>query len=312
MKRDLRLLPALMLLCACTQTVVVPPPAPFNPYDTISYDQDAVPVVLPDSASLPGLHQYIFNTKCAVSGCHDGSFEPDLRTPYSAFNTLVYAPVVKNTAQQQFTYRVVPYDTAASWLWHRLTTDDAVLGRMPLYDTLAPEQRRYISDWILNGAPDLFGNVRNNPSAEPGFYGLVAYLPDYNNMRVDTVRNGIITNPFAVPANTNLKIWFGLADDKTYPFLFTYNKVRFSTDPFDFSNAMELPLDITITPHYEWLWGYSLPFFLSATVNTGMFPVGKIVYLRVYVQDADHNAPTEIPEDGSQTYLKLYASFLVQ
>ncbi|MCS6917154.1 MAG: hypothetical protein RMK52_03600 [Chitinophagales bacterium] len=312
MKNFLPLLFALLLI-SCSKTVITEPPGPlFNPYDTIQYDQDAVPAVPLDSTSLPGLHQYIFSTKCAVSGCHDGSFEPDFRTPYSAFNTLVYAPVVKNTAGQQFTYRVIPYDTAASWLWYRLTTDDAVLGRMPLYDTLAPAQRNKIREWILAGAPDLFGNVRNQPSAEPGLYGLVAYLPDHNNLRVDTIRNGIIINPFLVPANTNLKIWFGLADDKTYPFFFTYNKVRFSTNAFDFSNAKETPLEVTFTPHYEWLFGYQLPFFLSTTVNTGWFKPGDLVYMRVYVQDADHQTPTEIPDNGSQSYMMLYSSFLIQ
>ncbi len=309
-----RLLPVLMAgLSACKETVIdVPPEMVFNPYDTITYNQDVVPQVPLDSSSLPGLQQYVFSTKCAVSGCHDGSFEPDFRSLYSTYHTLVYFPVVKNTADQAFTYRVVPFDTAKSWLWYRLTTDDAVLGRMPLYDSLSVQQRQHIAQWILSGAPDLFGNISKQPTSIPAFYGLVAYLPDYGNLRVDTIRNGIPFNPFVVPANTQVTIWFGLVDDLTNPFSFTYNKVRFSTDPLDFSNAIETDLIPSIIPHYEWIFGFYAPFFLRTTFHTSGLPTNEIVYMRVYVQDADHDSPTEIPDNGSQPYLMLYTSFIVQ
>src|SRR5262245_28034848 len=62
----------------------------FNPYDTINYNQNAVPDVPVDSSSFLGIHKYILSVKCAVSGCHDGSFEPDYRTVQSAYSTLLY------------------------------------------------------------------------------------------------------------------------------------------------------------------------------------------------------------------------------
>ncbi len=285
---------------------------PFNPFDTITYNQDIVPTAPPDSFTFAGIHQYILTVKCAVNGCHDGTFEPDYRTVQSAYNTLVLTPVLRNTEDSLFSYRVVPNDTTQSWLWYRLTTNDATLGRMPLYDTLFPAQREKISKWIMDGAPDMFGNSPTIPNYQPALYGLVAYLPDQGDFRVDTLRGGITTHPFMVTQNTNVKIWIGIYDDITLPFQFTYNKVKFSTDPFNWEDALEVPLQSQIIPHIEQLFAIDLPFYLCCTVNTSAFELNDIVYMRVYVQDADHTTPTEIPEDGSQIYIQTYCSFIVQ
>lgn len=285
---------------------------PFNPFDTVTYNQSVVPDIPVDSNTFLGVHKYILSVKCAVSGCHDGSFEPDYRTVQSAYSTLVYAPVVKNTSDSFYTYRVVPSDTAYSWLWYRINTADAILGRMPLYDTLYPAQREKISNWIMNGAPDIFGNSPAKPTYQPAFYGLVAYQPDQNDFRVDTLRGGIITNPFMVSQNANVKIWFGMYDDLTYPFQFTYNKVKFSTDLFNWDNAVEVNLQTQVAPHFEWLFDNYLPFYDYCTINTGQFSENDIVYMRVYVQDADHSFPTELPDGGSQLYIQTYCSFIIQ
>ncbi|MBX7109229.1 MAG: hypothetical protein K1X61_11325 [Chitinophagales bacterium] len=309
------LLPCMLacLFFSCNRNPIAElPELPFNPFDTITYDQDLVPVVPPDSSTFAGIHQYILAVKCAVSGCHDGTFEPDYRTVQSAYNTLVLAAVLKNTADSFFTYRVVPNDTSASWLWYRLTTNDATLGKMPLYDTLYPTQREKISQWIMQGAPDLFGNSPSIPNYQPALYGLVAYLPDQGDYRVDTLRGGITTNPFMVTQNTNVKIWIGIYDDLTLPFQFTFNIVKFSTDPFDWSEALEVPLQLQFAPHIEHLFGQDLPFYLSCVVNTASFEHNDIVYMRAYVQDQDHSSPTEIPENGSQLYIQTYCSFIVQ
>ncbi|MEP7128967.1 MAG: hypothetical protein ABI729_08870 [Chitinophagales bacterium] len=301
------------LFLSCEKNISTETPElPFNPFDTITYNQSIVPTVPPDSASFAGIHQYIFSVKCAVNGCHDGTFEPDLRTIQSAYNTLVLAPVLKYTDDSLFTYRVVPGDTTLSWLWYRLNTTDATLGRMPLYDTLFPAQREKISQWILDGAPDLFGNSPSIPTYQPTLYGIVAYLPDQNDYRVDTLRGGITTNPFMVTQNTNLKIWIGIYDDITLPFQFTFNKVKFSTDPFDWDDALEVQLQSQLLPHIEQLFAIDLPFYLYCTVNTSAFELNDIVYIRAYVQDEDHATPTEIPEDGSQIYIQTYCSFVVQ
>lgn len=309
----LQIMLSMMLFHSCNpDTSTIVPDLPANPFDTITYNHDVVPVTPPDSATFAGIHQYILMVKCAVNGCHDGTFEPDYSTVQSAYNNLVLAPVLKNTADSSFDYRVVPFDTAGSWLWYRLTTNDATLGRMPLYDTLYPSQQEKISQWIMDGAPDLFGSSPSIPNHQPALYGLVAYLPDQDNFRVDTLRGGITTNPFMVTQNTNVKIWIGIYDDITLPFQFAYNKVKFSTDPFDWDNALEVPLQSQIIPHIEQLFAADLPFYLYCTVNTSAFELNDIVYMRAYVQDADHAVPTEIPENGSQLYIQTYCSFIVQ
>ncbi|GIV34475.1 MAG: hypothetical protein KatS3mg031_2010 [Chitinophagales bacterium] len=122
-----------------------------------------------DSLSIAGIHKNIFAKSCAVNGCHDGSFEPNLTTIQSSYQTLVYHPIIKNNHINEFRYRVVPYDTAASVLYQRITrccfvNDD---DRMPQHTDkpLAPSQIANIAAWILNGAPDMEGHIPAEPLA---------------------------------------------------------------------------------------------------------------------------------------------------
>nr|MDQ3071777.1 hypothetical protein [Bacteroidota bacterium] len=280
------------------------------PYDTIIHPGGggANPV---DSASLIGVHEFVFSKKCAQPGCHDGSFEPDYRTVQSTYNTLVYHDVVKNNAQGSFKYRVVPFDTARSWLHERLTTHDAVLGRMPLYDTLADWQLQLVERWIMDGARDMFGNTPARPNFQPATLGIAAYLPDAGNYRVDTIR-GRFFEPFYVPKNTSLALWFGLYDDKTVPPLFTVNQVKFSTDMYDFSGAVTYPLVVETSPkNHPGFDGKMYPFFHHITINTAQWSPGTIVYMRIYVKDPDHAQATEIPSGSSQFPLLTYFSFII-
>ena len=135
-----------------------------NPF---SGGDEIPPVVLDtvvlDPAGLAGLHAALFRPTCANSGCHDGTFEPDYRTIYSTYNTLVEQPVIKNDPQNSFTYRVVPGDVAASQLVARLEYDiDGNSGVMPLalepdsdYPTEKATLIEHVKTWIRNGAqPD--------------------------------------------------------------------------------------------------------------------------------------------------------------
>ena len=81
-----------------------------------------------------------------------------------------------------FEYRVMPGDTANSWLHERITTNDSILGRMPLYDTLFPEEIALIENWILDGAKDAFGNSAVVPNLQPNFFGVIAYENDTNGV----------------------------------------------------------------------------------------------------------------------------------
>ena len=80
-----------------------------NPYDNQDLpDDNIVDEVELDPISIEGLHANIFGKTCANSGCHDGNFQPDFRTVYSSYNTLVQHPVLLNDAQNTYTYRVEP------------------------------------------------------------------------------------------------------------------------------------------------------------------------------------------------------------
>lgn len=304
---------ALVAFSSCKDNIITElDPLPFNPYDTITYNDSIIPPIPIDSNTFLGIHQYILAVKCAQPACHDGSFEPDYRTVFSSYNTLVYAPVVKNDATNSFTYRVVPFDTTMSWLHERITTDDPVLGRMPLYDSLPPRQIELITNWINDGAQDIFGQTPQLPNPQPYFYGLVAYQTS-NNMRIDTFRGDFFLNPFSAPANQDIDIWFGITDDDPIPVISGPNKVKFSTDATNFDSAPFHNLLVQFPPFDSYaIYGTPAPYYLHYTINTSQFNSGDIVYMRVYTQDPDHANVTEIPSATAPYYFKTYFAFIVQ
>lgn len=301
------------------EKTIIPAETPDNPYDTIDYGGNPV-IDTVDAASFVGLHTYIFSTSCAVPGCHDGSFEPDFRTVESAYNTLVYHPVLKNDAGGTFKFRVIPSDAEKSWLHERITTNDAVLGRMPLYDTLSKTEIDHITNWIKNGAIDPFGNSPELPTSRPSFFGILVFENDTDGIRFDSIRPSII-DPIVLPQNKTIDIWVGLldidADGQYVPaFDFTYNKYKISNHLYEFDSKPEKPLLVQsgndpymgVNP-----FGGSdkVPYYHHFKINTADFAVNQRQYFRVYVQDTDHGTPTEIPSNGSPIYLLTYFSFVV-
>lgn len=311
-----------IMLFNCTEKrTYVPAEVPANPFDTVSYGNP--PMTTPvDSQSFLGLHLYIFSTTCAVPGCHDGSFEPDFRTVQSTYNTLVYHRVEKNNATNDFEYRVVPGNSTESWLHERITTDDAVLGRMPLYDTLSPREIELITNWIDDGAKDIFGNSKIIPNILPATFGCVAFEDDHNGLRLDTTRPTII-DPMILPKNKTVDIWVGLIDqDPEGTYIpagnFTYNKYKISDHLYEFENKPEKSLlvrnasDPFMFPGpFDPPGAPNLPWFHHFKINTNDYPAGRVHYFRVYVQD-ENASPTEIPSDGTQIYLLTLFSFVVQ
>jgi hypothetical protein len=230
----------------------------------------------------------------------------------------VYHATIKNNATDDYKYRVMPGDTSNSWLWNRVTTDDAVLGRMPLYDSLPDWQVANIGKWIQNGAKDLFDQSPVFPDYKPSLFGVYAELPDYGLIRVDTMRENFYSQPFVVGAGLNLKIWIGAYDkdidgNPVPASSLGYNKIKFSTDATDFSSAVAYDLIKNTLP--TWLpafYGGSYPYFHHITINTSSYPVGQPVYMRSYLQDAAHATPTELPSQSSPFYLMSAFSFVVQ
>lgn len=292
---------------------------PSNPYDTITRDTTTIKDPTVDSTSIIGLHKNIFSVKCAQPACHDGSFEPDFRTIQSAYSTLVYHKVFKYTSDSAFEYRVVPGDTGLSWLHERITTDDVVLGRMPLYDTLSQYQINNITAWILNNARDMFGNTLSYPDYQPNTFGMLAYLNDTNGARIDTIRTGSPFDPFEVRKDSIVDIWLGMYDiDDNGDFVlaqsFTYNKIKFSKTAYNFTSAPELSLQKLIMPYMGPGFGSSskdAPYFHHYQLNTSQYNVGDVVYFRAYVSDGENLPYTELPDNGSLYYLVGYFSLKI-
>jgi len=290
-----------------------------NPYDDVTNNNDTIEEATVDPISIVGLHKNIFSPKCAVPACHDGAFEPDYRSVMSTYNTLVYHVVEKNSEDSSFTYRVIPGDTGKSWLHERITTDDSVLGRMPLYDTLSQNRIDQIAQWILDGAKDMFGNVATEANNQPSLYGILAYINDTNGLRLDSIRPNNPYMAFEVPVDTTVDFWFAVVDhdggdDYELGYTMTYNKIKFSTDPYGFAAATEQNLDLLLKAYSGEIFGGTSPiplYYHNFKLNTSQYNVGDLVYFRVYVSDTEHSEATELPDDGDQYFLKAYFSFEV-
>lgn len=309
-----------------TETNLDPPTNPFNPFDTIDYDETMVPKIPVDSNSFLGIHYYILANSCNQPGCHDGSFEPDYRTVQSSYSTLVFHDVIKNFPSNPVPYRVTPGDPSQSMLYRRITEHNPPnFERMPSSGNQLPDNLiQLIKNWIDDGARDIYGNLPSQTSSQPTSYGLAAFLPNSNNMRVDTIRGNFIFNPFLAPEGEELELWFLYLDvtennDTIFGDGLTYNKMKLSTNPFDFSNAVELDLSVPLIPNmiasaYSQPLGFPVPYYQNVTFKPADygFNVGDVVYIRTYVQDSDHSNPTEIPQGESQVNILTYFAFSIQ
>jgi hypothetical protein len=106
------------------------------------------------------IYENILQSNCALSNCHDGNFEPDFTSPQAAYYTTVWQAVKKNSLDYAYTYRIQPYDTAASLLYERITNCcfNNEEDRMPLLmGSLTSAQIDSIALWIMSGAPDIYG-----------------------------------------------------------------------------------------------------------------------------------------------------------
>ncbi len=310
----------LLTLTQCERTVILNyPDLPPNPFDEIDYGQGVLGELPLDSSSLLGLHHYIFAPKCAQPGCHDGNFEPDFRTPMSAFHNLVYHPVIKNDEGENFDYRVLPGNRSKSWLWERVTTDDPVLGRMPLYDSLSAEQIEAIGRWIDLGAPDIMGQVAGLPNTQPTVFGWLAY-DQADATRYDLNRTDLIS-PMQLPYDRNIIFYFGaydLDDQGLFGAGHTlgYNKARISPHPYNVE--AEALRDLDVLGPFEPFIGpvffdesVLAPYHQRLVINTAEFVRNRPYFVRLYVQDGQHDQPSEWPNSGSPYYILSLMSFVV-
>ncbi|MGV3638843.1 MAG: hypothetical protein ACO1NQ_14475 [Flavobacteriales bacterium] len=73
-----------------------------NPYDELERGDPHPTVDALPAGNFAWIHQRILRPNCALSGCHDGSFEPEFRTIGGSYNSLVLHPVIANDPQQSY------------------------------------------------------------------------------------------------------------------------------------------------------------------------------------------------------------------
>lgn len=286
---------------------------PANPFANVDYGTLPVDSAA-DPNSLAGLHKNIFQTRCAVPGCHDGNFEPDFRTPQSTYATLVYHPIVKNNAGETFSYRVVPYQPLSSVLYERITNccfvnqDD----RMPQDNIgvpLADSDILAIKTWIENGAKDISGNVAEYPNLPPNispYYAVVDAATYQTNYATEDNRlDSVFYNPFYLPDSTNVVFAFIVSDDSTAYQQLQVNQLKLSFDPDDFSNAT------TLTAQYIHVPPPNETDFFGITINTATLPHNQVVYMRYFVNDGDNPNNSQFPTDNLPEAYKTYWSFII-
>lgn len=288
-----------------------------NPFDNPDNlpPKDTTQIEDIDPTSFVGLHQNIFKPTCANSGCHDGSFEPDFRTIESAYNTLVLHPLIKNDPSGSYTYRVKPGSLSESVLWLRLNEDiDGISGIMPLDAFYDPESAwnaekaehlSNISDWILNGAKDMFGNEPGANNQQPGIAGIYA------------TADGVHCNAgerIEVPIGTqSVQVWFAVYDNDTELHSYTYAKakmsgqINFDTDSLITTyDIWQNPTTGTFRPGFT---GEPVEFKHQFVFNPNEFAQDSTYYIRVHLKSVSETDTTQIPQDGSQLYIKKYFSW---
>lgn len=296
---------AFFMICeSCKKDVL-----PENPFENIDLGDTTNNGIAVDSTSFTFVHKTIFEPRCANPGCHDGSFEPDFRNVQSAFATLVYHPIIKNNAAEDFSYRVVPFDTTLSVLHERLTNCCFVNvnDRMPQDNIGIPLSRndiQLIEDWIMSGAKDMFGQLASLPDNYPNVGYFIAANSDFSFIYSDDRIDSNYQNPFLIPNDSLVNFVVLVSDDITEVCDLTVNQVKMSYD-IDFATVISAYNAACFDAgNEEYVW--------AATFNSSDFNTGITVYMRYYVNDGEHIENTEFPNDNSYDGYKGYWSFKVQ
>jgi hypothetical protein len=171
-----------------------------------------------DNSSFGLIQSKIFNTSCAVAGCH--ASEKDITfaqhklilTPGQAYKNLVNAESVNSQAKLDGLKRVLPGDSEHSLLHHKL---HCAVGHhssdygnmMPLgLDPLTKGQIEFIAAWIDEGAPR-DGSIQADPVLLED--NVSACEEDFQHLPVPSESEGyqIRVDAFEVPANFEREIF---------------------------------------------------------------------------------------------------------
>ena len=283
-----------------------------NPYDDPNLDpptEDSLNYFT-DPTAFSALHNNIFSPTCANSGCHDGTFEPDFRTVESAYNTLIYHPIIKNDAANTFQYRVIPGDADMSILYQRLIIDiDSISGIMPLsaensWNDNKEQYIQNIKDWINGGAKDIFGNSPIQANLLPQMKGMLAFITGQSTI---LPRDGFRGSIFVPSTANSLDVWFSVTDDQLVSNQLTYNKIKYSNSLFNFEQKPEYSLEVKPSPILEngYYGSQMVEYYHKYVLDVSNYNQGDIVFIKIYVQD-NVNSVTEIPTNGSEYQIVKY------
>ena len=313
---------AISLLIICFIFSACKKDGPLNPYDNPNLVAPTTNDTnyFPDPTAFAAVHNNIFIPTCANSGCHDGTFEPDLRTIESSYNTLIYQPIIKNDAANSYEFRVKPGDSEKSVLYKRLIEDiDGISGIMPLSAEYNSEHYWYdhkeeyiqnIKDWIDDGAKDIFGNTPLQANKLPEMRGAIAFITGQSTPLLRDPPRGTIYIPSSAPS---IDLWFSVLDDKLTPNQLTYNTIKFAPNLFSFENQTEYDLEV-ITPSLIETGFYlstTDEFYHKYTLNMSSYSTGDVVFIKIYLKD-DVNEITEIPSNGAEYQIIKHFTFTVQ
>lgn len=295
-----------------------------NPYEGITAPtpQDSIAPDAYPYGSFAWLHANIFKTTCANSGCHDGTFEPDFRTIYSSYNSLVYRPVISNDFQNTYQYRVVPGDTVHSLLharlYHELPNSS---GIMPLvvdassqWESRMNEFRNAIDAWILDGAKDMFNHPAPNPNGNqlPMVGGLAAFPVGNSTTPFERDPNSIFgIGAIQVPQGIS-DVWVLPYDDNAFLTNFAYMGYEISLSPTNFNPVQSGVFTVQNTSVNALDFGNSInSFYYKAPIDFSAFSPGQTVYMRVRMNDGIQTTDTYLPDSDSQYFWYLIFSFKI-
>ncbi|MBC7413105.1 MAG: hypothetical protein H7331_11715 [Bacteroidia bacterium] len=292
------------IIYSCKKKAEELPTNPFAESNTATSTKTTEVALTPDFKSI---YTKIFQPKCGNQSCHDGHFEPDFRTIESAYATMVYQPVIKHTLDGRYKMRVIPGNIDSSWLYNRVVTADAQLGRMPLYkNQLATDELNAIKTWISNGAKDQYNQPAREPNSEPQVQYYAA--SDTNNNvinRVDTNRVAGSASPFIVHTGKQLTLYVIFSDDHTPINQLQNVRMKLSQNIDGFSTTVTQTITGTYSP-IPWFDGFIF------TVNTSSLPANKTLYFRFYANDGTTTTDTEFPITNMWPWWKNYASLIVK
>lgn len=252
------------------------------------------------ASSFQEIHSKIFIPKCANSACHGGAFEPNLSTPFSAFNTLVFHPVTKNNAEQKFTYRVIPYDTTQSVLHERITNCCFVNknDRMPqsrIGGSLPQSEIDLINKWILSGAPDIMGNIAEKPESPVVIKNSFEVSDEEGEKLNDSVPREDHKPYGSVLISTGKKMILTFEANTGETISNNTSFLLISKNADQFQNAMQLPLQ-----NYSTEW--------RITIDPKLFEKDCTWYFRFRICEKECST---FPDENTPRYVKQAWSFKI-